>query len=300
MLVSGQDSKKLEEDLKQQQIIVTQKANDSDRIAKQKIKLEAEVVEKQAQYDFEKTHYELMTNALALTDQPDIEKRDDVNSASNVEDMLDKYADSFKKEYELLVKKQEKKEIKILSRQLKKADDEVEKKVKVLEVLVETNKNLVKEIKDLHDQKEDKEKQLDRKKNMKNMKDRANKNSLKDQEDNLKNLEKECKITLEIEGKNTMANKALQIIIQLEFEIKTYERLLNSQNASASIAASDGGHQQAEAPIKMNSDSSSSSSDESSDQHQMNSTPRSSLAHNVNKSLSVEHSRIFSQSDDNL
>jgi len=240
----------LEAQLRQLKNELTIKSEASNKIARNKIKYEQDLEELKHRHRFEEEHFELMEEALKLPELEDEPGKEEKKSykAEDVKDLLDEYAKEFKKEYTVLMKKQQGKEILILQEQLKRLEDEMKGKEMKLKIVKEVNSKLEEDLVELKKrQKElkDKLQQVMKKKQIQDQVHDTKRNSLAREIEEIKN---ECdKVTQEIEKKHKMANEALQIIIQLEFEIKTYDRLLSMEDSQTESFL----NQSAEEPVNV-------------------------------------------------
>lgn len=111
--------KELAEKLAKLQDRVTKTTKLSNEKAIQRIALAEQVKEMASRILFEEKHYELMEKALEYGDYPDMDPFNDYEN-DNMEGLLNRYAEQFKKEYEKLIATQRQREVEALLYQLKK------------------------------------------------------------------------------------------------------------------------------------------------------------------------------------
>lgn len=214
--------KRLESDL-------TKKTKDNTIIAGQKIALDEDIKDLEAKIDFQKTHFELMKDALAIPDGEETSRPASRHDEEGfITKLLQTYADQFGKEYEKLMKKAQMREKEMLSRKLQELkilnlekEKELQKLADEMKVLAEQIREndikireLNQKLQELNKVKSDEQQNYDSQKSVK--------------EDNLKRLiiENE-KLKDQIEKSKKSANEAIKVICELQFEIKTYEKLLS-------------------------------------------------------------------------
>lgn len=222
--------KELAEKLAKLQDRVTKTTKLSNEKAIQRIALAEQVKEMASRILFEEKHYELMEKALEYGDYPDMDPFNDYEN-DNMEGLLDRYAEQFKKEYEKLIATQRQREVEALLYQLKKYNNEIEIKKNEIdhmnEQITEMKRGIAKQTIERNNIRSELE-ALRRQQLAKHKIAEARRSEL---EGEIRKLEKQNQVlTTSIDKTQERANEALLVIIQLEFEIKTYENLLDTQN----------------------------------------------------------------------
>ena len=225
------EQKKLEDELKKLEAALNQKTTESTRIASKKIMLEEEINDLQGKILFEQQHFKLMEEALRLDDSQHASRASSQKDYQEfIDDLLKDYAKQFGAEYEKLMKKAQIREKALLIKKVEDLSNTNASKQKELEQLQEKLKHLGKEIHDnekkrdalredlkrLEAQKHKEHEEYVKEKTIKE----ARAHQLEKDNDNLKD---------KIEQTQKSANEALKVIIELEFEIKTYEKLLKME-----------------------------------------------------------------------
>lgn len=222
--------KELAEKLAKLQDRVTKTTKLSNEKAIQRIALAEQVKEMASRILFEEKHYELMEKALEYGDYPDMDPFNDYEN-DNMEGLLNRYAEQFKKEYEKLIATQRQREVEALLYQLKKYNNEIEIKKNEIdhmnEQITEMKRGIAKQTIERNNIRSELE-ALRRQQLAKHKIAEARRSEL---EGEIRKLEKQNQVlTTSIDKTQERANEALLVIIQLEFEIKTYENLLDTQN----------------------------------------------------------------------
>ena len=231
------EQKKLEEELRQLEAALNQKTTESTRIASKKIMLEEEITDLKGKIEFERHHFKLMQDALKLDDSQHNSKASSQQDYQEfIDNLLREYAKQFGLEYEKLMKKAQIREKALLltkieelsnSNAAKQAElQELQVKLSALGAEIHENEKkrdlLKKELAELEAKKHQEHENYLKEKNLKE----ARANILEKENENLKE---------KIENTQRSANEALKVIIELEFEIKTYEKLLKMEESRGNI-----------------------------------------------------------------
>lgn len=233
------EQKRLEDELKALEAALNQKTSESTRIASKKIMLEEEISDLKAKIEFEQHHFKLMQDALRLDDSEHASRASSQQDYQEfIDNLLRDYAKQFGKEYERLMKKAQIREKALLITKVEDLSNTNKAKREELEALQVKLKDLGAQI----HQNEEKQKLLKAKlKELEDTKDKEHQNYMKEKairETEANRLERaNDQLKDQIEKTQRNANEALKVIIELEFEIKTYEKLLKmeEQRNSASF-----------------------------------------------------------------
>lgn len=221
----------LEAQLKDLEKDLNNKTQEATRIASKRIMLDEEIDDLRDKIEFERNHFLLMEQALKLDDQESASRAlSSVGSQDFIDNILKEYAEEFGREYEKLMKKAQIREKALLTTKKERLDDAIAAKNVEKEELQGKLNNLAQEIfqnekklkelqKDLDELNKVKAQDYDEYIRQKNIKEAEVQRLQKENED--------LKESIEITQKS--ANQALKVIIELEFEIKTYERLLSME-----------------------------------------------------------------------
>jgi len=260
------EQEELANELKRLESDLTKKTKENTHIAGQKIALDEDIKDLESKINFQKQHFELMKDALAI---PDGEETSRPTSRHDEEGFITKllqtYADQFGKEYEKLMKKAQMREKEMLTRKLAELKLLNLEKEKELQKLADEMKQLAEQIKEndirirelnqklqeLNKTKADEQQNFESQKSVK--------------EDNLKRLLVENeKLKDQIEKSRKSANEAIKVICELQFEIKTYEKLLSIDEGTSSDAILKAVREDDSEPLRRVSESGKSSSSDSS------------------------------------
>jgi len=223
------EQEELAVELKRLESDLTKKTKDNTIIAGQKIALDEDIKDLESKINFQKQHFELMKDALAIAEGEETSRPASRHDEEGfITKLLQTYADQFGKEYEKLMKKAQMREKEMLTRKLEELKNLNMEKEKELQKLADEMKVLAEQIREndikirelnqklqeLNKVKSDEQQNYDSQKSVK--------------EDNLKRLiiENE-KLKDQIEKSKKSANEAIKVICELQFEIKTYEKLLS-------------------------------------------------------------------------
>lgn len=226
------EQKKLEDELKNLEAGLNMKTTEATRVASKKIILEEEIDDLQEKILFERHHFDLMEQALRLDDSQQASKASSQQDYQEfIDTLLRDYAQQFGDEYEKLMKKAQIREKALLMTKKEKLDetiaakkvekDELQKKLNDLGQEIHENEkklNVLKE--ELAKLEAQKHQEHDEYLKQKTIKD-AEAHRLQKENEKLKE---------NIELTQKSANEALKVIIELEFEIKTYEKLLRIED----------------------------------------------------------------------
>lgn len=260
------EQRKLEEELKKLEALLNAKTTEATRAASKKIILEEEINDLEGKIAFEEQHFQLMEEALRLK-LIDPEGENSGKSPSNIdhqefmENLLKDYAKQFGAEYEKLMRRAMIKEKALLTHKLEKLREanrvkesdlqELNNKLAKLGRDILENENELKRLKAelvaLEKQKSNEHEDFVKEKLIK---EKAIK-TLEDNNDKLRN---------QIDATQKSANEALKVIIELEFEIKTYERLLKIEEQRGNLSVLEDPSNAGDRSRKSSSSSSNSSS----------------------------------------
>ena len=150
--------------------------------------------------------------------------------SDDMEGLLNKYAEQFKKEYEKLIATQREREVKTLLHQLKKYNNECDIKRHEIDEMNDQIREMKRDITKKTAERNAIRNELDALKREQMARHKIAEARRSELEGEIRKLEKQNQIlSTSIEKTQERANEALLVIIQLEFEIKTYENLLDTQ-----------------------------------------------------------------------
>merc|ERR1711935_570632 len=193
---------------------------------------------KKQQLKKEKEKLEQEENALTVK-IPD-ETAPKFNDEKFIDDLLKKYALQFGIEYEKLLKKAQDREKILLQKQLEVLLKANAEKTADLEKLREEMIELAKEMRENEKKIKEQTKILEALDNTKNKEADDNNEKKRKLESEVESMEKKNEdLKKKIEATQKSANEALLVIIQLEFEIKTYEKLLKMERQMDDFDTSD-------------------------------------------------------------
>lgn len=235
-----EQAQKLKSEMEELQRQLDRKVMLANRVTRGRIQLEEDVDHIEEQLKFEAEHYRMMQEALELKLGPEkLEERHKFNSDDMVKDLLDDYSKKFKDEYNALLTKQRKREIMLLKQQLDKLNDEKKIKEAQLIKIKKENEDLRKVADEAIKKLAENQEELKKLEAAKKAQDKLQDDKRKELNDRILKLEAENELlTKRIERTQENANEALLVIIQLEFEIKTYERLLNMEQGHTTHVSS--------------------------------------------------------------
>ena len=237
--------RKMELQMRELENQLNNKTAEATKVASRKIILEEEIYDLEGKISFEQQHFKLMEEALRFGPPGEVEenkkpgdsKKPSSDNQNFLEDILKDYAKQFGDEYERLMRKHQIREKALLTARLnkivKKNDekktevDELSNKLKKLGIeIIENEKELEKLRKELAALEETKTKDQSEYENAKKLKEML-----------IEKLEKENdNLRIRIDATQKSANEALKVIIELEFEIKTYERLLRLEQENGNLS----------------------------------------------------------------
>jgi len=222
--------KELAEKLAKLQDRVTKTTKLSNEKAIQRIALAEQVKEMASRILFEEEHYKLMEKALEYGDYPDMDPFNDYEN-DDMEGLLNRYAEQFKKEYEKLIATQRQREVEALLHQLKKYNNEIEIKKNEIDHMNEQITDMKRGIANQTIERNNIRNELEALRRQQLAQHKIAEARRSELEGEIRKLEKQNHVlTTSIDKTQERANEALLVIIQLEFEIKTYENLLDTQN----------------------------------------------------------------------
>jgi len=224
--------KQLEDELKKLEANLNMKTNEATRIASKKIILEEEILDIKDKIQFERHHFKLMEDALRLDDSQNASRAASSQDYQEfIDNLLKEYAQQFGEEYEKLMKKAQIREKALLIAKKEKLDETIESKKVERDELQQKLNHLGQEIHDNEKRLEALKKELAilEAKKEHDHKNYVQEKAIKDAEvHRLQKENEQLKENIELTQKS--ANEALKVIIELEFEIKTYEKLLRMED----------------------------------------------------------------------
>lgn len=235
------EQKKLENELKNLEGLLNSKTTESTRVASKKIILEEEINDLEGKIKFEEQHFHLMEEALRLklhdAEEHGSKNPSNVDHQEFMENLLKDYAKQFGAEYEKLMRRAMIKEKALLTHKLERLREANRAKESDLQ---ELNDKLAKLGRDILENEQELGRLKAELEALENQKNKESQEFVKEKmikEGTVKVLEdNNDKLRSQIDATQKSANEALKVIIELEFEIKTYERLLKIEEQRGNLS----------------------------------------------------------------
>lgn len=199
-----------------------------DAKAKERIDVEQQVVALERQKRFEETHFDLIEMAIK-TPGKYVELETPKADNGYLQKMLDEYSNKFDSEYQKLLNRAKREQKEQLEAELYNLNKQIEEKNKELKEVDEEINKLMAQLEQTQARLDIAKKRLAVLKQERDEQRQGYEKQRNDLEAERKELEEDInRLVKSIDETRDRANESLKIVIQLEFEIKAYEKMLVS------------------------------------------------------------------------